>query len=566
AELVEMGARDRLPGGAGGDEAARYQAFRRQLAIPPSPPVNDGRPEIAVLVTAAHAGPAEVRATLGSLLDQANPGWTAVVHGPATLRDHPVASLAAIDCRIAFVDADATLPDASASPLLLLVAAGTVLDRHALGWFAFAAARTGSVAIYCDHDAHIDDWRHGRTFEAPVFQPTFDPDWFDQPSDRPAAMLVDQRRIAMTQADADPCALLHAAAAVGPVAHLPLLLASWKRTASPGNAARPSMISASLALAPDRTDPTRPAERIQVVIQTRDEAAMLRVAVGSLRARAAVPDALDIVIVDNRSAQPRTHALLRGYRRRGTGTVLPFDEPFNWARANNLAVEGGTAPLLLFLNNDTQMLSDGWDDTLRAMLAEPDIGAVGAMLLYPDRSVQHAGMIFGMGTGGPVHEGIGHDERDAGPAGRWRRRRSAVAVTGAFMGMRRDVFEAAGGFEALNFAIAFNDVDLCLRVRAAGRRIAMTPRIVAIHHESKTRGLNHTPERVAWDMEELRLLHDRWGEALFHDPAYNPHWARIGQPFDGYRTPPLIEVVDHLDRSARARPWMPVPARSGLGW
>jgi hypothetical protein len=117
------------------------------------------------------------------------------------------------------------------------------------------------------------------------------------------------------------------------------------------------------------------------------------------------------------------------------------------------------------------------------------------------------------------------------------------------------VFEAAGGFDAAAFAIAFNDVDLCLRVRAAGLRVVMRPEIRLIHHESKTRGLNITRSRVAWDLEEFSLLWRRWGRALFEDPGYNPHWSREGQPFDGLRFPGLREIVRHIDRSSGAAPW-----------
>jgi GT2 family glycosyltransferase len=237
--------------------------------------------------------------------------------------------------------------------------------------------------------------------------------------------------------------------------------------------------------------------------------------------------------------------------------VLPLDEPFNWSRANNLAAETGTAPLLLFLNNDTKMLTTGWDGMLRTALSADDVGAVGATLLYPDHSIQHAGIIMGMGSGGPVHEGVGRPV-DAGPGDRWRQRRSAAAVTGAFLAMRRDVFTAIDGFDAVNFAIAFNDIDLCLRVRAAGLRIVMASGIRVIHYESKTRGINATRSQVAWDLDELGRMHDRWGTALFDDPAYNPHWTRSGQPFDGYRFPSTREILRHIDLSARPAPWRPV--------
>jgi GT2 family glycosyltransferase len=586
-ELIALGARDRIatgtsqqaPAGGGDRDLAygsavyapsRYDAFRQQVAIgaPPSagPAVT---PRVTVLIDAREALPVEVRATLSSLLDQADGLWQATVYAPPAIADHPVASLAAIDPRVRFVAADAPIPGADIAPSVFLMGAGTVLDRQALAWFAFAAARTQCVAAYGDHDRLIDDWRTGRTFMQPQFQPVFDPDWFEKSDKAPLVILVDQHRLPLTACCAhDTGPILVEAASIGPVAHLPLLLASRKLLAAQAEQAPPdaavtrAVLSRPAHKASLRSDVV--GHRIQVVIQTRDQSDMLKAAIDSLRNHAARPELLDITIVDNRSIELATDKLLAGYRRYDWATVLTLDEPFNWSRANNLAVEDGAAPLLLFLNNDTQMLTQGWDDDLRRALADSAVGVVGATLLYPDRTIQHAGIIMGMGSGGPIHEGVGRLV-DSGPSDRWRTPRSAAAVTGAFLAMRREVFIAIGGFDA-HFAIAFNDIDLCLRVRAAGHRVVMAADIQVIHLESKTRGMNVTRSQVAWDLDELGRLHDRWGSALFDDPAYNPHWTRTGHPFDGYRFPSWQEIVRHLDRSAGAMPWAPVVADHDPYW
>ncbi len=583
-ELVALGARDHVPqaiSGGGVDGAgpvdrtgidpsaglmvyapSRYDAYRRQIAILPPPGGMVGVPpadRITVVVDARKAMPVEVRTTLSSLLDQVDDNWRVIVHAPARISDHSVASLAAIDPRIRFVATDAGLPDIADAPRVLMMGAGTMLDRQAIAWFSFVAARTGCAAAYGDHDHCIDDWRTGRTFMRPAFQPIFDPDWEPSPEDRPAVVFVDRTRLPLTGwRRGDAWHVIRDAAAIGPVAHLPLLLASRK--------AIPAQAEQALPDPPLTEDeparivvPAQPGavQRIQVVIQTRDQSAMLRAAIVSLRRRAERPDLLDITVVDNRSVETVTGRLLDRWRQRKVAAVLPLDEPFNWSRANNLAVEAGTAPLLLFLNNDTKMLTAGWDSMLRTALSTDDVGAVGATLLYPDHSIQHAGIIMGMGTGGPIHEGVGRPV-EAGPGDRWRKSRSATAVTGAFLAMRRDVFTAIDGFDALNFAIAFNDIDLCLRVRAAGLRVVMASRIRVIHYESKTRGINAIRSQVAWDLDELGRMHDRWGSALFDDPAYNPHWTRSGQPFDGYRFPSTLEILRHIDLSSRFAPWRPV--------
>jgi GT2 family glycosyltransferase/tetratricopeptide (TPR) repeat protein len=586
-ELVALGARDRIPLGSPGHNRApilepdgrvapdlplesatyapsRYDAFRQQITI--APPPAGGRVAdvpITVLIDASSALPVEVRSTLSSLLDQSDGRWQAIVQAPPAISDHSVASLAAIDRRIRFVAVDAPLPDAGEAPHVLLVGAGTMLDRQAMAWFSFTVARTGCVAAYCDHDQSVDDWRTGRTFLQPVFHPMFDPDW--TPEDGPALLFLDRSRMALLQwRTSDAWKILGDADSLGAVAHLPLLLASRKilpleAEQAPPDPLRPDSAPASREIAaedPARQD-TLPRHRIQIILQTRDEADMLRACVDSIRRHAAQPELLDITIVDNRSVQPATHRLLDRFKRRKVATVLTLDEPFNWARANNLAAETGTAPLLLFLNNDTEMLTAGWDDMLRHSLSADGVGIVGASLLYPDRTIQHSGIIMGMGGGGPIHEGVGR-VIETGPGDRWRKPRSAAAVTGAFLAMRRDVFVAVEGFDALRFAIAFNDIDICLRVRAAGFRVVMASGILMIHHESKTRGMNVTRSQIAWDLDELGRLFDRWGDAIFYDPAYNPHWTRTGQPFDGYRSPSMREVLHHIDLSACATRWAPV--------
>lgn len=586
-ELLELGGRNHLPGGIShhqiaqfdaepppwleavlrtqcGDvyATARYSEYRRALTTP-APPAGAGLDQpITVVIDAQNALPVDVRATLSSLRDQTDPSWTAIVIAPDRIGNHSIASLAAVDPRIVFVKSFVSPQNA----YVLLVRAGIALDRQAIAWFAYTAARTGCAAAYADHDHCVDDWRTGRRHDTPIFQPMFDPDWFADVAVYPALLLIDTARLDLTLAS--PLQRLREMRLE--VAHIPLLLASVK--ALPPEALRaqaePALVTTEGAPDPLRSAAVRPlAEpgQIHVIVQTRDAPELLRDAIDTLHRLAARPDLLWITIVDNRSELPSTARLLARYQARGIAQTISLDEPFNWSRANNLAAENSEAPVLLFLNNDTTSLTTHWDVALHDILADPTVGAVGALLLYSDQSIQHAGMILGIGSGGPVHEGIGRSAKDLGPSGRWSRARSAAAVTGAFLAVRRTVFEDIGGFDAAQLSIAFNDVDLCLRVREAGYRVIQTPTIRLIHHESKTRGLNVTRGQVAWDLEELAVVHRRWGAALFEDPGYNPHWTRVGQPFDGYRFPTLAETLYHIDRSARANPWR-VTAHADGDW
>ncbi len=201
------------------------------------------------------------------------------------------------------------------------------------------------------------------------------------------------------------------------------------------------------------------------------------------------------------------------------------------------------------------MLTDGWDERLVETLSVDGVGVVGTRLLYPDRTVQHAGIVLGVNDFRPVHDGLGRSYEEGGPAGRWRRPRQASAVTGAFMAVKRSVFDLVGGFDE-RLAIGYNDVDLCLKVREQGMAVLYDPAIELIHHESRTRGLQDDQSKVAFDDEELTDLHDRWGGWMMFDPGKNPQWfSTHTRPFDGLRDVGRSEVLRYIDLSARPSPW-----------
>ncbi|MBK1662445.1 glycosyltransferase, partial [Paracraurococcus ruber] len=301
--------------------------------------------------------------------------------------------------------------------------------------------------------------------------------------------------------------------------------------------------------------PAAPPTRISVIACTRDGGALLRDALSSLAARAAEPALLEALVVDNGSTAPETLAILAEGEARGRFRVLRRDEPFNWSRLNTLAARQATGDILLFLNDDTRMLTDGWDRILRRLLAEPEVGAVGARLLYEDRTIQHAGVLCGL-EGLVGHDGVGAAAEAPGPLGRWQVPRQAGAVTGAFLACRRAAFDAVGGFDAQALPVSFNDVDLCLKLRAAGLAVLYEPRIALLHYESKSRGHDDAdPAKQERAEAEQARLRERWGEALLLDPGWNPHWSRWTKPFAALREPSPAEIARHLAASCRADPW-----------
>lgn len=531
-----------------------YGMFRDAYGGPPPPPTDGPEGGVTVLVDARTVTPAEARTTLHSLLDQRDPRWRAAVLASASIAQHPVASLASQDARIVFTPDGAT---GEGTAPVLLVSAGTHLDPDALGWLRHALARTGAAAVCCDHDHYRLHWRRGLVRLDPALQSPAGP---SGPGSTPAAILVRDSRVLgldpRTGGIAARQEALERARAVGSVAHLPRILASVPLPSEPPAAPPPATTAPAVA-------PSSGGEgRLRVIIPTRDEAALLEACVDSLRSLAAAPDRLHVLVLNNRSQAAETLALLERWRVDGHVEIQDADEPFNWARLNNRAAEGEGADILVFANNDMEMLTPGWDDIVRARLARAEVGAVGVRLLYPDRSIQHAGIALGGHDGRPVHEGLGERNDDPGPLGRWRQERPVAAVTGAFMAVTSDVFRRAGGFDE-RLAVAYNDLDLCFKVRSLDLQVLYVPAVELIHHESKTRGLNDSPEKIAWDDAELHDLFERWGDALFHDPGVNPHWVGgPGRRFDGLRDLGLRQILESLDNSAQDNPWR-IEARTG---
>lgn len=539
---------------------AAYDRFRRDNALRPPPgaiPDGDG---LTVIVDAGVAAPFLLRETLRGLQEQTVADWRALVIAPASVRGHPVASFADIDRRFVFVDPSEYAPPEGHC---LLVTAGTALDQYALAWLLFAAGRTGAKAVIADHDHGVLDPDLGSLRADPWFFSAFDSaslDWLPAPA---AVWLRSAPGGAPSFDGSDGWRRDALRGVEGAIAHAPRLLATMIELPINARNARETPQDPAAG----RLGPVAPLirvpeivqsdGRIAVIIPTRDGADLLERAVVSLRRTARAHDRLDIVVVDNRSADAESHELFRRLEAEGAARVLPFDKPFNWGLVNNEGAQSSDAPWLVFANNDIEMLSRGWDDVLIDTLSQPGVGALGARLLYPNGTVQHGGVVFGMVPGHTEHEGRGIAAGDPGPNRRLVTPRTVGAVTGAFFGMSRETWDAVGHIDVV-MGVAHSDLDLCLKIREQGLTIRYEPRIEAIHFESVTRGFNSTKADVAWDESERTDLVSRWGrDSMVEDIGVSPYWARSGNPFDLIREPSMIEVVRHIDRTGRPHPWRP---------
>ena len=262
----------------------------------------------------------------------------------------------------------------------------------------------------------------------------------------------------------------------------------------------------------------RPAPLVSVIIPTRDHADLLGTCTDALLRRTDYP-ALEVLIVDNGSTEADARALLDRLAMDSRLRVLRAPGAFNWSALNNLAAKEARGDVLVLMNNDIDALHPDWLSVLAAHALQPGVGAAGPKLLYPDSRVQHAGLTTTI-LGVPQHLFRFAAGDAAGPFDLMAAARSVWAVTGACLAIARDVFYAAGGLnEAL--PVAYNDVDLCMRLTALGYRIVWTPWACLEHRELASRPPDHSLERREAVREELdRLLRD-WGRFVLHDPLFN---------------------------------------------
>lgn len=401
---------------------------------------------------------------------------------------------------------------AAKGEFVLPLAAGTRLRPHALLDFVLTIEQVPDTQlVYADED-RIDpsgrrgDWR---------FKPAWSPNLFDATNYLGSLTLMraeTARRLGGWRSDVpdaqhDLVLRLTREAAPRSVVHIAKVLAHVGGPPSSPSVRR---------FAPEIPNPPR----VSLIIPTRDGADVLATCIRSIRSLTRYPD-YEIIIVDNGSVQDETKRLFAELAADPAIRILPRPEPFNFSRLNNAAAREATGDILALVNNDIEVTQGEWLVEMVALAQRPDAGCVGAKLLYPDRRIQHAGIVLGLGgVAGHGHRFARAD--DPGYLGRLRAVHEVSAVTAACLVVRRAVFEAVGGLDE-DLTVAFNDVDFCLKVRAAGYLNLWTPFAELIHHESASRGSDLTPAKAKRFADEYATMQRRWGEALLNDPYYSPH-------------------------------------------
>jgi len=329
------------------------------------------------------------------------------------------------------------------------------------------------------------------------------------------------------------------------VAHVPAVLYRWRTHAtSTGHAKQEIVMQATMSALQGHLDRLHTGARVSngvwfnqfridwpqtdgrvlIVIPTKNQVDLLRIAVDSIERTSAAVD-YRLVVIDHESDDSLTQAYLEELSRRHV--VMPYRGAFNFSRMNNLAVAtyGKDAAFILFLNNDVEATQDGWLDRMRRLANRRDVGAVGALLMYADKNVQHAGVVLGFNDSAEhalKFQNVfldAHGRRNLGYNCALSSTRDYSAVTAACLMLRREVFEQVGGFDE-SLSIGFNDTDLCLRIGAAGYSVLYDGSTILYHYESATR----SQTKQVFHPEDTRRMIERWGDALRSgDRFYNPN-------------------------------------------
>ncbi|MDN3589191.1 glycosyltransferase family 2 protein [Methylobacterium adhaesivum] len=262
-----------------------------------------------------------------------------------------------------------------------------------------------------------------------------------------------------------------------------------------------------------------PAPLVSIVIPSRDRLDLLRPAVEGVLDRTAYP-AIELVIVDNGSTDPAVRTYYEQLRRDPRVAILDWPGPFDFSAMTNAGVAATRGRVVLLLNNDIAVLREDWLDVMVRQACRLEVGAVGAKLLYADGTLQHAGVVVGLG-GRAGHILRRRPADTPGHLGQNRVAHEVSAVTAACLAVERHKYDAVGGLDAQAFPIDFNDVDLCLRLNAAGFKTVWTPHAVVAHLESTSRGPALGAARIRFEAEAARFV-DRWRETIRHDPYFHP--------------------------------------------
>lgn len=567
------------------DDGAKrsYEEWIERVESPAWAAVDDGLdarlerlgdlPLISILVPTYNTDPALLHACIASVTSQSYPRWELCVaddHSSNPDVREVLESASAADPRVRFICREENGHISAASNTALGMAEGeyvALLDhddslaRHALLEIAEALHRQpDAVLVYSDEDK-IDE--SGERSE-PHFKSGWNPDLLLAQNYICHLTVMRRDRVEEVggfregfEGSQDHDLLLRATRGLRPeqVVHIPKILYHWRAIAGSTAAtvdAKSYAWDAGVEAVRDAArsheeGPTRvergslphtyrvrwpvpvPAPRATIIIPTRDGLDILSACVESVLGKTRYPN-FELVIVDNQSSLPETLEYFESLESDERVRVLAYDAPFNFSAINNFAVKETSGEVVVLLNNDVEVIEEGWLEELVSQALRPDVGCVGAKLHYSDGRIQHGGVVLGIGgVAGHAHKYFPMDH--SGYFGRLKIPHNVSAVTAACLAVRRSTYEEVGGLDEVNLRVAFNDVDFCLKVRARGYRNLFTPHARLYHHESISRGDDNRPDQIERFSAERDHMREVWARALDDDPYYNPNLTLSHEDF-----------------------------------
>ncbi|WP_245453368.1 glycosyltransferase [Aquibium carbonis] len=547
------------------DDFDRARLAARVAALP-------SRPRISVVMPVYDTQPELLDEAIRSVVDQVYPDWELCIANDGSRAPHVRPQLdrwAARDQRIKVVHQTENGHISHATNAAFALAAGewvALLDHddlfapNALAEVVLALdAHPDAALVYSDEDK-VDE--KGRRFD-PHFKPDYSPEllrsmnyfnhltvhradlvravggWrpgFEGSQDYDIALRI-LERVAPAQVVHVPKVLYHWRAIAGSTALSGTeksyaskagLRALVEHLARTGQDARAVEVAAQGCFRVQHTI-RQPEPLVSLIIPTRDRVDLLRVAVESILQKTTYRN-FEIIVMDNDSQQAETFAFFDEIKRHANVRVIAYPHPFNYSAINNEAVRHARGAIIGLINNDIEVITPDWLGEMVSWAQLERVGCVGAMLYYPNDTIQHAGVIVGLGG----VAGHSHKHWRRGESGYFSRAKvvqNLSAVTGACLLVRRVIFDEVGGLDEIRFKVAFNDVDFCLRVRAAGYENVWTPFAELYHHESPSRGADVTPEKRARFDREIRAMKELWGPELAADPYYSPNLTTHAEDF-----------------------------------
>ncbi|WP_233272648.1 glycosyltransferase family 2 protein [Paraburkholderia acidisoli] len=561
-------------------DGPRREALRGKLAA------LTRRPRISIVVPVFNPPASDFRAMLDSVCAQLYPEWELCLCDDASTQAHVgeiLAEYARRDARIKTVRRETNGHICAASNDALALATGEfialldhddVLPEQALLIVAqYLERHPTAQLLYSDEDKLTPQ---GERVE-PYFKPDWDPllmlgqNVFSHLGvlARDLVLAVGGFRVGF-EGSQDLDLVLRCAEKVAreDIVHIPHVLYHWRigaQSTSREVAAKPYVREAAVRAVTEhlartgraaRVEPLRetssmlrvvfdvpaPAPLVSILVPTRDKPELLAQCIHSVMRHTSYEN-FEILIVDNGSTDPRALELLASLRATDRIRVIRDDSPFNYSALNNRAAALARGSVLCLLNNDIEVRDPAWLSILVGYALQPESGAAGAALWYGSERLQHGGIaLAGEAVAGHLHHMIGREE--AGYFGRALLAQQVAAVTGACLVVRKSLYEQVGGLDEQHLGVAYNDVDLCLKLNAAGYCNLYVPYANLYHHESASRGSDMSGERAARLAREAAWMRQRWGERLFRDPSHNPNLEIEGGRFFSLASSPRIGQFD----------------------